>query len=141
MKKKSDELINWADFCSLAPFKPDAPTSLRSERIIDYAFSTEIPIRMQTYEGGTTSDHKPIIAVISTKSSALTHGRNIHWKVFSWFLSFVLPFWEKRWNLNSLDLIYNDYTTFLSLLLARCTTYFPLDKYRIAISKELRACL
>jgi hypothetical protein len=41
---------------------------------------------------------------------------------------------------NSLDLISNDYTTFLSLLLARCTTYFPLDKYRIAISKELRAC-
>src|SRR5690349_799166 len=89
-EKKSDELINWADSCSLAPFKPDAPTSLRSERIIDYAFSTEIPIQMQTYEDGTTSDHKPIITVISTKSSALTYGRNIHWKVFSWF-SFLCP--------------------------------------------------
>jgi hypothetical protein len=72
-ERKSEALLKWADSCSLAPFQPDVSTSLRSNRIIDYAFSSGIPIQLQTYEGGTTSDYKPIIAVISTKSSALNH--------------------------------------------------------------------
>jgi hypothetical protein len=32
-----------------------------------------------------------------------------------------------------------DYTSFLSLLISRCTVLFPIDKYRIAIPDELRS--
>jgi len=46
---------------------------------------------------------------------------------------------ESRWNLTHLNDVYNDYTSFLSLLISRCTVLFPIDKYKIAIPDELRS--
>jgi hypothetical protein len=139
--KKVDEFLEWTDSCSLSPCTPENATSLRSDRIIDFALSSEIPVQVQTHSGATTSDHKPILGTISIKSKVLKQCRNFHFKVFTLFLSIVYPFWEACWNVSNLDLIYNDYTKFLFLLSARCTTYFPVEKYRIAIPKELRARL
>ena len=52
---------------------------------------------------------------------------------------YVYSFWEKRWYLNDFNNVYNDYITFTALLISRCAVLFSLNKFRIALSKELRA--
>jgi hypothetical protein len=138
-KVKGEILLSWADNHSLSPFLPDSPTSLRSSRTIDYALSSEFAVNVQTYELGTSSDHKPLLCSIPIKSKEIVYGRNVHWKVFQCFSAYVYPFWERQWNIDQLDSLYNDYTTFLNLLIARCTFTFPLNKYRIAIPPDLRS--
>jgi hypothetical protein len=64
-----------------------------------------------------------------------------NWKVFSLFSEYTFSFWEGKWKLENLDVIYNDYIKFIFLLTARCTTVFPLEKYRAAIPVELRSFL
>jgi len=136
--KKAEVLLNWADDYYLAQIPPDTSTSLRSDRVIDYAFARGINIDIQTYKGNTTSDHLPIISVIPFQVNYQKLGKNVHWKVFSLFSEYTFSFWEVKWDLTSLDDTYNDYIQFLFLLSARCTTYFHPDKYRSAIPVELR---
>jgi hypothetical protein len=138
---KADALLRWADTTNLTPYAPKLPTSLRSDRIIDYVLTSGFSICIQTYEGGTTSDHKPILSIVPTQSNGSALARNIHWKVLSSFCEYVFPFWERRWQSNDLNVVYNDYTTFLSLLTIRCTVLFPLNQYRISIPPELRASM
>ena len=52
-------------------------------------------------------------------------------------LSYILPFWEHQWALNHLNQTYGQFVDFLAMLAARCTTYFPLKKARLALPKEL----
>ena len=137
-KDKAEVLTLWADSHLLAPYTPTQSTSLRSDRIIDYVLSAGIPVSIQTYEGGTTSDHKPVLSVLSVNSKETTFARNTRWKVFSVSCEYVYSFWEKHWYLNDLNNVYNDYISFTSLLIARCTIFFPLNKYRIAIPQELK---
>ena len=137
-KEKAETLIHWADSHLLSPYTQAQSTSLRSDRIIDYILSAGIPVSIQTYEGDTTSDHKPVLSVLSLNSKEIAFARNTRWKVFSAFCEYIYHFWEKNWNLNDLNNVYNDYISFVSLLIARCTIFFPLDKYRIAIPQELR---
>ena len=136
---KAEKLLRWADKNSLAPFVPNTPTSLRSNRVIDYAFAYGVNINIQTYKSNTTSDHLPIFSVIpfSTKQNLL--DINIHWKVFSLFTDYAHSFWEEIWGEGSMDEIYKDYIRFLYLLRARCTLTFPLDRYRTAIPAGLRS--
>ncbi|CAM4798082.1 unnamed protein product [Rotaria magnacalcarata] len=63
------------------------------------------------------------------------------WPVFSLFLSYVFPFWEKQWYAFNMNETYNNFTRFLSLLTARCTRAFPLKLARPAIPPELRSKL
>ncbi|CAF1415435.1 unnamed protein product, partial [Rotaria magnacalcarata] len=139
--KKAETFLTWIDTYFLAPFKPESSTSLRSDRIIDYALVTGLSIDIQVYSGNTTSDHIPIISVIPFKVKNNSIGRNVHWKVFSLFTEYTLNFWEKIWNLNNIDVAYNDYNRFLYLLSIRCTIFFPLEKYRSAIPIEIRSFL
>jgi len=92
---------------------------------------------IQTYTGNTTSDHLPILSVIPTKIKENSLSTNAHWKIFSRFSEYTYSFWEKTWDLDNIDITYNDYTKFLYLLTARCTISFPLDKYRLALLVEL----
>jgi hypothetical protein len=138
-KVKAEILLNWSDSQSLCPYIPECPTSLRSDRIIDYVFTSGFSVSIQTYEKNTTSDHKPVMVNIPINSTEAVMARNIHWKVFHLFCEYVYPFWETRWDLTHLNDVYNDYTSFLSLLISRCTVLFPIDKYRIAIPGELRS--
>ncbi|CAF4531420.1 unnamed protein product [Rotaria socialis] len=66
-------------------------------------------------------------------------GTIVHWKVFALFSEYAYAFWEKRWNVRNMDVTYDEYIKFLSLLTARCTITFPLDRYRVAIPTELRS--
>jgi hypothetical protein len=136
---KADSLMLWADNHFLTPYVPSLPTSNRSDRIIDFAFSSGFSISIQTHEGGTSSDHKPILSIVPINSKEITFARNIHWNVFTMFCEYVYAFWEKRWFLNDLDNVYDDYISFISLLTSRCTVLFPLNKYRITVPKYLRA--
>jgi len=111
---------------------------MRSNRIIDYAFSNRASLEIQTYNGNTTSDHRPVISVLSTKSKETGTGKSVHWKVFNLFTEYTFSFWDERWCLYNLDMTYNDYIQFLKLLAARCTVFFPLSKYRVAIPAALR---
>ncbi|CAF4285306.1 unnamed protein product, partial [Adineta steineri] len=108
----ADNLLNWADSLFLSPFVPDDPTSLKSDTKIDYAFSNITRIEIQTHKMKTTSDHK-----------------------------YTSQFWEKCWCFENVDVSYNDYIQFLSLLTARCTVTFPLSKYRIAIPPYIRCSM
>lgn len=138
---KAERLLAWADGHSLAPFVPDSATSLRSNRVIDYALSNNSVVEIQTYVGNTSSDHKPILAVLPTHHGKTTKGISTHWNVFTLFSEFAFPYWEARWRSGGLDDAYNDYISFLALLEARCSVYFPLDRYRIALPKELRCAM
>ena len=138
---KAEALLSWADTFHLAPFIPTEPTSLRSDRTIDFALSNGQQVDIQTYKGNTSSDHKPIISIVPLKCKENSMGYNTHWKVFTLFTDYVFEYWEKRWNLKDLDNIYNDYITFLSLLISRCTINFPLKRYRISIPKDIRSFL
>ena len=138
-KSKAELLMMWVDSQFLTPYIPSQPTSMRSDRIIDYVLSSGFSVCIQTYEGGTTSDHKLVLSIVPIKTKETSLARNIHWNVYSMFCEYVYSFWEKRWDLNDLNNLYNDYVTFSSLLISRCTILFPLNKYRIALPKELRA--
>ena len=50
-----------------AAFKPEASTSLCSDTVVEYGLDAVLSINIQNYGGNTTSDHIPIISVISTK--------------------------------------------------------------------------
>ena len=138
-KSKAELLMMWVDSQFLTPYIPSQPTSMRSDRIIDYVLSSGFSLCIQTYEGGTTNDHKPVLSIVPIKTKETSLARNIHWNVYSMFCEYVYSFWEKRWDLNDLNNLYNDYVTFSSLLISRCTILFPLNKYRVALPKELRA--
>ncbi|CAF1624420.1 unnamed protein product [Rotaria magnacalcarata] len=138
-KAKANALLEWSDSHSVSPYLPDGPTSMRSNRVIDYVLTSGFPVSIQTYENNTTSDHKPVMVHIPFKSNEISMARNVHWKVFHRFSEYIFSFWETKWNLNHLNDVYNDYTSFLALLIARCTVLFPIDKYRIAIPSELRS--
>lgn len=138
---KAESLLKWADDQFLAPFLPDSPTSLLSDRVIDFAFIRGTTLSIQTYRGNTTSDHVPIIGVIPFDIKYCGIGKNVHWNVFTFFTEYTFSFWKEIWNLENIDDLYNDYSKFLFLLSARCTTFFPLEKYRQAIPSELRAFL
>lgn len=136
---KAEKLLKWSDSHFLSPNIAEGPTSLRSNRNIDYAFTTGCTTALQTYEGNTSSDHKPIIAFLPIEPSEVPKARNTHWNVFSLFCNYVYPSWEERWNMDRINDVYNDYTSFLSLLTARCTTWFSTDRYRSSIPPQLRA--
>ena len=128
-KAKTEILLSWADSHGLPPYTPSMATSKRSNRIIDYVFTSGFSVPIQTYEDSTASDHRPIISTIPVKAKETSYARNIHWKVFVLFSDYVFPFWERHWSLERIDNTYQQYTTFLSLLSARCTVLFPLNKY------------
>ena len=126
----SEALLQWADDCNLIPYISDSFTSLRtdSHRTIDYALASALPVSIQMYEGSTTSDHKPILSALSCARKELATGKNVHWRIFSLFLSFVLSFWQEQWNFSCIDDVYKDHVLFLSLLIARLIVHFPLNK-------------
>ncbi|CAF2948356.1 unnamed protein product [Rotaria sp. Silwood2] len=137
----AESLLKWTDNHYLAPVIPSSATSLRSNRVIDYALVRDLNIDIQIYNGNTSSDHRPVISTIPFKAARQKLGKKVHWKVFSFFSEFSFSFWEENWNISSIDSTYNDYIRFLSLLSTRCTTFFSLDKYRSALPVELRSFL
>ena len=123
--EKAVHLLEWMDACSLGPVIPDANTSLRSERIIDYAVAAGVDLTIQTYEGYTSSDHKPLFAVLSCDTMKNVKGSRTSWSVFSLMLSYRADFWEEKWRYGIVDITYERFMSFLSLLVARCKYYFP----------------
>ncbi|CAF4427069.1 unnamed protein product, partial [Rotaria sp. Silwood2] len=79
--KKAEILLQWADKQFLAQALPNSPTSLRSDRVIDYAFVRGLNLNIQVYNGNTTSDHFSILSVIPLKVLQQKLGKNTHWKV------------------------------------------------------------
>ncbi|CAF3804835.1 unnamed protein product [Rotaria sp. Silwood1] len=65
--QKAESLLEWTDNHFLAPVIPSSATSLRSNRVIDYALVCGLNIDIQTYKGNTTSDHRPVISTIPFK--------------------------------------------------------------------------
>ncbi len=140
---KSDEtaasdLLEWSTSMSLTLIVPDTNTSLRSDRMIDYALTRNIPLTIQACGDNTTSDHKPMLSVLSCERKENVLGNKTHWKVFHYFLALTSEFWENESNHASLDEYYENFISLLDSLKARCTTYFPIKKFRAAIPKELR---
>ncbi|CAF5221999.1 unnamed protein product, partial [Rotaria magnacalcarata] len=78
--KKAEILLQWADDQFLAQALPNSSISLRSNRIIDYAFVRGFNIDIQVYNGNTTSDHLPILSVIPLKVLQQKLGKNTHCK-------------------------------------------------------------
>ena len=118
--EKLDRLLEWMDACSLGPVIPDANTSLRLERTIDYAVVAGVDLAIQTYEGETSSDHKPLFAVLSCDIKENVEGARTVWSVFSLMLSYTADFWEKEWTYSALAITYERFISFLSLLVDRC---------------------
>ncbi|CAF2262242.1 unnamed protein product [Rotaria magnacalcarata] len=79
--KKAEILLQWADDQFLAQALPNSSISLRSNRIIDYAFVRGFNIDIQVYNGNTTSDHLPILSVIPLKVLQQKLGKNTHCQI------------------------------------------------------------
>ena len=135
--EKANHLLEWMDAYALGPVIPDANTSLRSERTIDYAVAAGVDLAIQTYEGDTSSDHKPLFAVLSCDTIEKVEGSRTIWSVFSLLLSYTADFWEKEWAKGVLDITYERFISFLSLLVDRCKRYFPRKLARPSIPPEL----
>ena len=91
---KADSLLEWMDSRALGPCVPDKNTSLRSDRTIDYALAAGIDVTIQTYEGETTSDHKPLFCTLACDGKESKEGCRTLWAVFSSVLSYTFDFWE-----------------------------------------------
>ncbi|CAF3780042.1 unnamed protein product, partial [Rotaria sp. Silwood1] len=63
--EKADQLLEWIDSYLLKPVIPNSNISLRSNRTIDYAVTTGDDLTMQTREGVTSSNHKPLLCVFA----------------------------------------------------------------------------
>ena len=138
---KADSLLEWMDSRALGPLVPDKNTPLRSDRTIDYALSAGIDVTIQTHECETTSDHKPLFCILACDDKESNEGCRTLWAVFSSVLSYTFDFWEKQWSYNMYDETYEEFSSFLSLLAARCTSYFPLKRAPPAIPPDLLALL
>ena len=135
--EKADNLLEWMDGHMLAPFLPDTNTSLRSNRIIDYALAVGLHLSIQTYEGPTSSDHKPLVGLLSVDESSTCEGFRTIWPVFSLVLSYGAKFWEQRWSKDHYDQVYEEFVTFLALLELRCRHYFPMKRARLSVPVEI----
>ncbi|CAF4859261.1 unnamed protein product [Rotaria socialis] len=140
-KLKREVLLSWTDSHALSPIIPDGPTSLRSHRTIDYAFTSDVHLSLQTYQGDTTSDHLPLLGILACDGKEQALGKRINWTVFAAFMSYTFSFWEKEWLRRSYNTTYNNYIEFLALLSARCTQYFSLKLARTAVPYWLRDLL
>ncbi|CAF2848038.1 unnamed protein product [Rotaria sp. Silwood2] len=136
--EKADQLLEWIDSCHLRPVVLDSNTSLRSNRTIDYALTTGVDLTIQTYEGTTNSDHKPLIGTFTGNDAKKRKGSRTVWSVFSLFLSYTYEFWEqKEWNTQASETTYEEFITFLTSLNNRCQQYFALNQARPSIPYEL----
>lgn len=118
--EKADGLLKWMDECCLGPCLPDSNTSLRSDRTIDYALTTGTNITIQTYEGETSSDHKPLLITATCDPIKNDAFAKTNWAVFSLVLSHVFEFWEKEWATGPYDGAYERLSSFLASLTVRC---------------------
>ena len=134
---EAENLMDWAEEHELTPCLPSTRTSLRSQRIIDYALSKGVEMSIQTHEGSTTSDHKPIICTISSERKEETVGKRTNWTVYSLVLSYTYSFWEKQWQYECYEETYSSFVKFLTSLMGRCTCYFARTKARIALPNEI----
>ena len=131
-------LLEWSESESLCPVVPSENTSLRSNRIIDYAFARGVSVNLQTCVENTTSDHRPIIGILKRESKENAFGNRTYWKVFNVFLALTAEFWEGQNKISTSEEYYQNFITLLDSLKTRCTKSFPTKKYRAAIPKELR---
>ena len=135
--EKPYHLLEWMDACPLGPVVPDANTCLRSERIIDYAAAAGVDLTIQTYEDYTSSDHKPLFSVLSCNTIKNVEESRTTWSVFSLMLSYTADFLEKKWRNGIVVITYEQFISFLSLLVVRCKHCFPHKLTRPFIPPEL----
>ncbi|CAF4567027.1 unnamed protein product, partial [Didymodactylos carnosus] len=64
-KISADNLLTWMDSCMLDAFVPGMPTSLRSDRTIDYAVANGLDVTIQVLAVPTSSDHLPLICTLA----------------------------------------------------------------------------
>lgn len=94
--ERANKLLERMDGHSLAPLVPDENTSLRADRTIDYAMAVGVEVSIQTYEGSTSSDHKPILGVLTMDEVSMSEGSRTVWPVFSLVLSYMSRIWEQH---------------------------------------------
>ena len=64
-------------------------------------------------------------------------GSRTLWSIFSLMLSYTSDFWEKEWTKGLLDVTYEQFISFLSLLAARCKRHYPRKLARPSVPPEL----
>lgn len=138
---KATILLNWADQIGLAPFTPSNCTSRRSNRTIDYLFASGIEVNVQTYEGQTTSDHKPLICSVACEHNESGFTRKTSWNTFTLFLSYAYEFWEAQWSTNDLNDVYDAFIKWLIAVADRCSRSLPKGKFRTSIPADLKDLL
>ncbi|CAF3351160.1 unnamed protein product [Rotaria sp. Silwood2] len=68
--KKAEIFLEWADMNFLAPFTPETSTSLRSNRVIDYALAAGLSIDIQSYSELFSSQLSATLKLRNTSSPA-----------------------------------------------------------------------
>jgi hypothetical protein len=137
IKHKQFERLITLNKCSCSFYN----TSRRSNRIIDYLFASGIEASIQTYEGPTTSDHKPLICSFSCEYNMSSSTRITSWNVFNVFLSYTYGFWELQWSNNDVNNVYDVFVEWLAAVAARCSKDISKKKTRLSIPPDLRDLL
>ena len=134
---KADQMLEWMDTCSVGAILPSTCTSLRADRTIDYALTTGLDMSIQSYEGLTTSDHKPLLGTIAIDEVRKAEGFRTVWSVFTSVLAFLSGYWEKRWRNGPYDEVYGNFIALLATLESRCREYFPIKHTRPSVPREI----
>ncbi|CAF1524658.1 unnamed protein product [Didymodactylos carnosus] len=100
-----------------------------------------VNITVQANEEMTSSDHKPLFCTLACEGKEANQGSRTAWDVFSLALSYTFDFWGKQWNFGQYDETYEQFISFLSLLSARCTSHFPLNRARSAVPSDILVLL
>jgi hypothetical protein len=124
------QIKDWLDDTGCEMIFPNQPTSKRSSSIIDFGITHDAQgWKAETLKEG-SSDHYPILIQSPLSAGTNNFFRKTNWKIFSFFLSCVFPYFNSLvYNLEP-DTFFLLFSSFLSSAWDRVSEYLPINKYR-----------
>ena len=123
-------LSNWLETTGKEVIIPNKPTSKRSESIIDFGITHDAKGWSTEVLDEGTSDHYPVLFQSQLAVGEDSIFRNTNWKIFNFFLSLTSDYWMSVvYNIDE-QAFFSLFSTFLSSLWDKCSTYISAKNYR-----------
>lgn len=123
-------LQNWLEETGNELIIPHKPTSKRSDSIIDFGITRNATGWTSEVLNEGTSDHYPTLFQSSISIDEKSSFRITNWKIFTYFLSAIYEYWlSVVYNIDK-QAFFNIFSSFLSALWDRCSTYENSTNYR-----------
>ncbi|CAM4841450.1 unnamed protein product [Rotaria magnacalcarata] len=123
-------LQNWLEETGHELILPNKPTSRRSNSIIDFGITKDATDWNSEVLNEGTSDHYPILFQSSIAIEEESFFRITNWKIFKFILSTTYEYWLTLvYNMDDQS-FFNIFSSFISSLWQRCSSYEKITKYR-----------